>query len=715
MRKMRKPKFEMKYFPMTGGDDLSSPSLSVDPGRTELTLNYELDSEFRYKLIDGYERFDGQTKPSEAVYYMLWVDACDTEIEIDDVVEGGTSGATGTVIDVKRESGTHFAGDWAGRLALIDVSATAFIDGEDIEVSSVKHAEANGAAVLRGSDSDTMDSIYMLGAQAAARDDIAAVPGSGAILGVWQYNGVVYAFRNNSGATAAVMHKSTATGWEECDLGEVVGFSSGGTYEIQEEDDIEGATSGATATVKRIVLESGTWAGGDAAGRLYLANRTGSFQAENLDVGANSDVATIPGFSTPVTLAAGGRYEFINHNFVGHLGETRMYGVDGEGMGFEWDGSVFVQIDTGMDLDEPTHLVAHKGHLFYAFAGGSLQHSSTGLPYSWSVVTGAGEIGMGDEITGLLSMPNVLAIFCRNSTYLLYGTGISDWELRQHSQEVGAIEWTIQKIGTGIYLDDRGITSLATSDRYGDFLESVLSKKVDTWIKQQKTLAVASVRVRAKSQYRLFFSDKTAITMTMFEGKYGFARQRYDHVVSCVCSVENTDGYEELYFGSDNGMVYQLDSGQSFDGDALEAVIRLRANHLQLPTVKKRIRKIHLELAAPVSTFLSASIDYNYGETDGGATVFNPEPPGGIWEVDDWDNFVWDGRQIASLPIYTDGTALNFSLVLYHSGVWELSDLLTGSPYQLPYSFLLREGITGARPHTIQGYVVHYDIRGVQR
>jgi len=76
-------------------------------------------------------------------------------------------------------------------------------------------------------------------------------------------------------------------------------FTSGGTYEVQVGDTITGATSGETATVVGITkLTSGSWAGGDAAGSFYLQNQSGTFQSENLNVGANSNVATIAGDST---------------------------------------------------------------------------------------------------------------------------------------------------------------------------------------------------------------------------------------------------------------------------------------------------------------------------------------------------------------------------------------------------------------------------------
>lgn len=61
-------------------------------------------------------------------------------------------------------------------------------------------------------------------------------------------------------------------------------FSSGGTNEIAAGDVITGATSGATATVAKVLLYSGTWAGGDAAG-FFIIERdslTGTFGSENV-------------------------------------------------------------------------------------------------------------------------------------------------------------------------------------------------------------------------------------------------------------------------------------------------------------------------------------------------------------------------------------------------------------------------------------------------
>lgn len=72
-------------------------------------------------------------------------------------------------------------------------------------------------------------------------------------------------------------------------------FTSGGTAEIAVGDTVTGATSGKTAEVVLVVHSSGTWAGGDEAGTLYVGTPNGAFSAgENLNVSGKQDnIATL--------------------------------------------------------------------------------------------------------------------------------------------------------------------------------------------------------------------------------------------------------------------------------------------------------------------------------------------------------------------------------------------------------------------------------------
>lgn len=79
-----------------------------------------------------------------------------------------------------------------------------------------------------------------------------------------------------------------------------VGAFTSGSVEIEAGDRIKGVTSGALGNVKQVILDSGSWAGGDAAGWLVLEHedQVGTFQNEAIgsvakDGDTPSDEATL--------------------------------------------------------------------------------------------------------------------------------------------------------------------------------------------------------------------------------------------------------------------------------------------------------------------------------------------------------------------------------------------------------------------------------------
>ncbi|MEM7709189.1 MAG: hypothetical protein AAF264_00210 [Pseudomonadota bacterium] len=74
----------------------------------------------------------------------------------------------------------------------------------------------------------------------------------------------------------------------------VIPFSSGGTEEIKVGQKITGLTSGATATVREVLLGSGSFTAGSAAGFLVVHLENGTFTGEGIRAGdGTTDVGTI--------------------------------------------------------------------------------------------------------------------------------------------------------------------------------------------------------------------------------------------------------------------------------------------------------------------------------------------------------------------------------------------------------------------------------------
>lgn len=650
----------------TGGYDVDTAPIKMLPGTCREAQNFVEDIDGGYYTVPGYERYDGQAKPSDAAYATLVVAITGT-VAVDDVLTDAAGTSYGTVIALPADSAvmTKLTGTFStGNIKV----------GVDIVGTCV------GAQVVDGATTTKLHAQYKNLAADVYRADITAIPGSGNILGVVSYDDVQYAFRNNAGGAAVDMYKSSAAGWVQVALGRELSFTSGGTVGVAEGNEIEGETSGAKATVTRVVHESGTFAGGDAAGRIIFASQTGTFESETIKVGTDLNIATIAADSSAITFAVPtGRFEFSIINFGGSANTNRLYGCDGKNRGFEFDGTVFVPIDTGMTTDRPEHVWGHRNHLFFSFLG-SVQHSSIGFPYMWSALTGASELAMGDTVTGFMQAPGAsdsaaLAIFTRNSIGILYGTSSADWNLSHYKKsEAGAIAHTIQQIGNILMLDDRGLVSLATSQVYGNFADSILSNKVKSWLRTRT--ATASCILRDRNQYCLFFSDGNGLYVTIDNKKIkGMMPVVFDHVVKCIDSYENSSGNEEVYFGDEDGYVYQMEKGTSFDGGAIEAYITLALNHSKTPTTIKRYRKATLEISGTGYYEFQFSYDLDYSSTETeqpGSTLKAISLTASRWDGVDvaWDSasFIWDGASLS--PSYLDmgGTGVNVSLKIQSNG-----------------------------------------------
>ena len=684
------------YFDFSGGLDLVTSPLKIPPGRLLGCQNYEINIEDGYSRIDGYERYDGNSKPSNASYWVLNFDSGSSEPSIGDTIEGDTSGATGVIFYATvLSSGTFAGGDATGHFLLYEVSGT-FQEDEALLISSVDIATAASPAFERGAESESLDTTYIRAAIEATRDNISVVPGSGRIRGVWIYNDAIYAFRDNAVGTAVDMYKSTSSGWSKCNLGFTLFFDAGSSaFAIDEV--VEGA-GGATGTIKKIVVQSGTWAGNDASGYIVLYSQSGTFVNNEALTGSISGSATANGIGSDNTFSSGGSFEFINYNFGGHSDSIKMYGVNGNDQAFEWDGSTFTFIATGMTTDTPTHVNAHQNHLFLSFTGGSIQHSSISDPTSWNVITGAAELSVGDTITGMQVTPGrVLIIFCRNSINILSGTSVADWVLTKFSPNAGAISGTIQQVQETIYLDDRGLTFLSRVDAFGDFQDNVISKLVQPRIDLLKPNVTTSVTVKNKNQYILYFDDGTAIQCTFKERQVmGFMDLDYDRPVRCIVSGEDSNGDEQIFFGSDDGYIYELNKGTSFDGSSITAFLRLAYNNLGSPQYWKRFHRISLELAqyTDPSITISFAPDFSYGDPDiptpVATTDYEMKTGGGFWNSAIWNEFYWSGQAVGTLEGYIDGIGVNIGLLINSESTYEPT-------------------------HTFNGATIHYHLRGMKR
>ena len=134
-------------------------------------------------------------------------------------------------------------------------------------------------------------------------------------------------------------------------------------------------------------------------------------------------------------------------------------------------------------------------------------------------MTGAAELNMSKNVTGFLTQGGndsgaALAIFTAERPSILYGSSASDFKLVASNFEIGYAAYTMQQVSNDAFgLTSRGIQALMATQAYGDFEYASVSHMVQPFMTTRKGLETASTTLRAKNQYRLYFSDNTALAV----------------------------------------------------------------------------------------------------------------------------------------------------------------------------------------------------------
>jgi hypothetical protein len=130
-------KVETDTFILKGGLNLVDAAIAIPEGMALAATNYELLSRDGYHRVDGYERFDGQAKPSDASYWILNYTDATGAIEVNGIVTGAISGAAAKILlDVP-------SGGDAGYLVLTTLTGV-FVDDEALSFSGADPSFSSG-------------------------------------------------------------------------------------------------------------------------------------------------------------------------------------------------------------------------------------------------------------------------------------------------------------------------------------------------------------------------------------------------------------------------------------------------------------------------------------------------------------------------------------------------------------------------------------------
>ena len=636
------------YFPLRGGLDLVTPLGQVSPGKASDMRNFEVSVTGNYRRIDGYERFDGRPAPhlGNPVDYVERRDL---------IIDGMDQGETGPYP-------TFVVGERNVTPAVLTIP----LQGLDLELGQSFDYENQFALFVH----QNPVAHYLIGDyadQAALMAAIEALPGIVSATVASDELTITTEIEPVDGGDPAISLLAA----EFQDLAALQDTEESRRQAIQPPPG-EGPILGLAVFLGQVLCVR------DNGGDQFLYVNTSSGWS---------------GLTLPAVRIGGGTPRFASGNFTGNPGDEALYLVDGLNPVLEIKGDTFTvteipgaSVVVGTLTLYPKLVEIHKGHLFVGYPAGSLQFSAIGDPFNWSTAGGAGEIAVGQPLREIKALKgDTLGIGLEGGIRILYGTSAADWRVETISQAedgVSMIPGTLQVLGEPLFADSLGIRSLSAADTYGNFAMATSSALVKPLYDRMRGGIRAAAVFREKNQYRLFSDGGEVLSLTS-DGRQllGVGFSKYPFTAACVAQGELADGAEIVVAGTDDGQVYQLDVGDSFDGVPMDWALQLHFNHLGTPRNHKRFRKAVFDLDAPVAFPMQANLIFNYGGQDHAQHVqelLGISGNYGLWGVSDWGSFYWGGQYMSEGEIDITGSGRTLSILLYGQGTvpaFELSGL----------------------------------------
>jgi hypothetical protein len=307
--------------------------------------------------------------------------------------------------------------------------------------------------------------------------------------------------------------------------------------------------------------------------------------------------------STGVNISGSGRVRFAEYNFTG---TSKLFIVDGNAKPYIFTGTALTQqTSLASDFTGADFVTVHLDRLFVAIENKIIctaTASATSDNFS-----GSTSFTFDETINDFISFREQLIIFTENSIQKLTGNTTDTFAVLPISNDLGAVAAdTVQEVGADImFLAADGLRLLGATERIGDFSLAVVSKNIQSEFASfiANSTSFSSITIRDKSQYRIFgynagFSDAGALgilgTQFALQGGEGMAWGETRGINALVAHSSLEDGTEFIHFANDNGYVYRLESGNSFDGSNITATFQSPFFPITDPRMRKTFYKLIL-------------------------------------------------------------------------------------------------------------------------
>ena len=555
------------------------------PGSATVLKNFEPSIVGGYRRILGFTKFDSNKIPP---YGSLVVNGAGQSSNSLEVSGAHTPIAQGDTITIAGVSGTY---------TITGVSHNAANNTDSLTLgTSLDSSPANAAAVTvtSYSASHRTQGVEVFGNDVivALNADIYKTSGSGFTkINVPTYGTVLVNGGSQTGGTLAVD-------------GLTVAPQSGDIFTIAGVDKVYTVTSDA---------------GGVGGQTLAISPNLASSPADN---------AAITFIS--LNREGGDRTRFVEYDFDG---TPKLAMVDGFNPPALYNGTTFIELTGVSNIEGANHVTEFKNHLFFSKSN-LVQHTKIGTDNDFTDSGSAGDAGsfrVAGTVTGMLPFRDALIIFTDRSIQQLTGdnTSSSPFILKPISTDIGCIDGdTIKEIGGDVmFFTSDGLRLLSATDRIGDFGLGIVSKPIQSVMIDfvKSATLFTSLIIREKSQYRLFAfnpnviaSASKGIIATQYapQGATDFQFSEIRGMKVFAASSKMVGSEEVVIFSGDNGLIYKMESGNSFDGSNIETEFKSPFVPLNDPRVRKSIHKVNLYTDPQGSVNFTFDLKFDFEEVN---------------------------------------------------------------------------------------------------
>lgn len=553
-----------------------------NPGSATQLVNFEPSVNGGYRRIEGFDKFDSNQVPAFGEPIISAVNS-GTEIVVGNLFATPDPGDQLTIAGV---TGTYEIASGGVTYNAVDKSATLTL------TSSTASTPANKAAVTFASATDNI----MSGVAVFESVVLAARGGN-----LWSSSGSGWTRRNvpNHGATVLVD-----------------GGGQSGTSLV-----VDGLTSAPLDDETFII---------DGVDGVYAVTTDSTLSAGGATLTISPALASSPADNAAITflgadIGDADPVRFAKYNFDG---TERIVGVNGENRPFSVSLSDFYILPTtSSDIVGAEYVAEYQNHLFF----GKGTTVAFGAPFSdtdFTPALGGGVISVNDTITGLAEFREQLILFSVSKINRLVGNTVADFSVDPITSDIGCVfPDTIQEVGGDVaFVGPDGIRMLSATDRIGDFGLAVASRPIQTEVLSllRTYSSFSSVVIREKNQYRLlgyreeFQSEGTkGVLGTQFavQDSTSFAwAELVGFKAFCAHGAFVEDiSRERTVFANEDGYVYEMESGNTFDGENIKASFRTPYLPMGDPEIRKTFYKLnaYLDPEGAVSGTLTIKLDFD--------------------------------------------------------------------------------------------------------